>query len=321
MQLTGVGEPAGVDFALAAPPGSSGLAPVITINTSYPITGTITNTGTVPVSFNAPVLTGPNASQFSATEACGTLAVGANCPITLTASPTQLGPISATLTLTDSTGAVQRSLSLGTSGYPAPIVISPNTLNFAATQVGSVSTLTATITAYNSAGVTITAPSSAFHLNPSSCPQTPCQVSVTFAPTAANMFFDNLVVSDAVYGPVNNLLLSGTGITGTPAVNLSTGALTFPLRSVGTTSIAQTVTLTNSGTGSVSLSPALALMGASPVDFVLTNNCGSPLVAGASCTFTVSFSPTVTGTRTASVQIVSNASSSPDFVQLSGMAQ
>jgi hypothetical protein len=35
----------------------------------------------------------------------------------------------------------------------------------------------------------------------------------------------------------------------------------------------------------------------------------------------VSFAPTAAGTRTAAIQIVSNASTSPDLIQLTGTAQ
>jgi hypothetical protein len=91
---------------------------------------------------------------------------------------------------------------------------------------------------------------------------------------------------------------------------------------VGTTSIAQTVTLTNNGTGTAALTGiGISLTGANTGDYVLTNSCGSSLATNASCTFTVSFAPMATGTRTASVQIVSSAGTSPDMVGLTGTAQ
>ena len=66
---------------------------------------------------------------------------------------------------------------------------------------------------------------------------------------------------------------------------------------------------------------SISLSGANPGDYVLTNGCGSSLSVNASCTLSISFSPTVSGTRTATIQIVSNAPTSPDLIQLTGTAQ
>ena len=49
-----------------------------------------------------------------------------------------------------------------------------------------------------------------------------------------------------------------------------------------------------------------------------TNSCGSSLAAGANCTFTISFDPTASGARSAVLQIMTNAASSPDKIQLMG---
>jgi hypothetical protein len=63
----------------------------------------------------------------------------------------------------------------------------------------------------------------------------------------------------------------------------------------------------------------LALGGADPGDFSETNNCGTTLVAGAECGIFVTFLPTATGTRSATLTATDNASDSPQTVTLSGM--
>ena len=81
-------------------------------------------------------------------------------------------------------------------------------------------------------------------------------------------------------------------------------------QAVGTTSAAQTVTLTNS------LSTALTInnifgSGTNLADFGQSNDCGSSVPAGDSCTINITFTPSATGTRTASLNISDSAANSP----------
>jgi hypothetical protein len=83
------------------------------------------------------------------------------------------------------------------------------------------------------------------------------------------------------------------------------------------TSTAQTVTLTNTGTTTLSIT-GFAVTGANSSDFVQNNNCGSSVAAGANCTIVVLFTPSAIGARTAALSISDNASGSPQTVSLSG---
>jgi hypothetical protein len=98
-----------------------------------------------------------------------------------------------------------------------------------------------------------------------------------------------------------------------PVVQWSSPSLTFVEQHIGSTSAAQSVTLSNTGntalTGIV-ISPTLS-------EFGLVNGCGSSLLAGASCSLNVSFSPTSVGTRLGALNLTSNATSNPG-VLLSG---
>ncbi|MGA3323441.1 MAG: choice-of-anchor D domain-containing protein [Terriglobia bacterium] len=83
-----------------------------------------------------------------------------------------------------------------------------------------------------------------------------------------------------------------------PGVSLKTSSLTFSGQSVGTSSLAQTVTLTNPGDST------LTLTGITTSDnFRQTNNCGGSVAAGASCTINVSFSPTAADSLTGALTI------------------
>ncbi|WP_328916154.1 MULTISPECIES: carbohydrate-binding protein [unclassified Streptomyces] len=113
---------------------------------------------------------------------------------------------------------------------------------------------------------------------------------------------------------LNHLTFTAAG-TGTPAAALaaSPASLTFAARTVNTTSPAQSVTVTNSGTAAASVTSLVA-----GGDFAQTNTCGTSIAAGATCTIAVTFTPTAAGTRTGSVTVTSNASNSPTTVALSG---
>lgn len=103
---------------------------------------------------------------------------------------------------------------------------------------------------------------------------------------------------------------AGTG----PAVTLSPTSLTFANTLVGNTSAGKAVTMTNSGTGVLSISSIVATG-----DFAISSStCGSSLGIGAKCKFKVTFTPTQLGTRTGAVTITDNAPTSPQTVSLTG---
>ena len=97
--------------------------------------------------------------------------------------------------------------------------------------------------------------------------------------------------------------------TSNPSVILGPNGLFFGNYAIGVTSPTQTVTLTNKQ------SVALNITGvASNGDFSQTNTCGTGVVAQGSCTFTVSFTPTVAGIRTGQILISDDAAGSPQQV-------
>ncbi|PYU91727.1 MAG: hypothetical protein DMG25_13865, partial [Acidobacteria bacterium] len=99
------------------------------------------------------------------------------------------------------------------------------------------------------------------------------------------------------------------------AVTLSPTSLTFPNQTVGTTSAAKVSTLTNSGSATLAIS-SIAISG----DYALggLGTCVTSLVTGSSCTISVTFKPTATGTRTGSVTITDSATGSPQKISLTG---
>ncbi len=101
--------------------------------------------------------------------------------------------------------------------------------------------------------------------------------------------------------------------TGGPIANLSVHAIDFGAVPVHTTSARQTVSVTNTGL------LALSNVGVSTTgDFAQISNCPVSLAVGASCSVTVSFTPSTVEPRSGSLRFTDNASDSPQSVALSG---
>src|SRR5574340_664813 len=62
----------------------------------------------------------------------------------------------------------------------------------------------------------------------------------------------------------------------------------------------------------------MGITGSNAGDFAQSNSCGSSLATNASCTINVTFTPTASGARTASISVTDNASGSPQTVSLTG---
>jgi hypothetical protein len=282
----------------------------------------VLNNGSTQVLPSGTSVTGADAGDFAVTNSCtGNFFPASTCFLSVVFTPSQAGLRTATLTITDSISGLSETATLQAT---ANLTVTPPTLTFGNTAVGATSAAqTATISASNGDPITFQALTGSgyvpgdFLLVPGTCAtQTPCQVSVTFHPSATGQRSAAYQVNDTVTGELSYLSLSGTG--GVATVSLSTSSLTFAARNEGTTSIPQAVTLTNNGDANLTVSGTM-FIGANAGDFSLQGNtCGSSLAPGGNCTISVSFSPAASGARSAILQIVSNAASSPDSVQLSG---
>jgi hypothetical protein len=135
----------------------------------------------------------------------------------------------------------------------------------------------------------------------------------------ANKFQVPTVANGKVFVATQNELDVFAAVGTPPAVSVALGdpCYTYAKQQVGTSSPAQTQTITNTGTSPLTLS--IAVGGLDPGDFTQTNNCPSSLSAGQSCTVQITFTPTATGARVASLLITDNAPTSPQNSQLMGV--
>jgi hypothetical protein len=122
-----------------------------------------------------------------------------------------------------------------------------------------------------------------------------CTISVKFKPTSTGVKSAELKVDQ------NQVVaLTGSGVP--PPFTLSPTSLSFPTQSVGTTSVAQPVNVTNVGVGVLPIS-SITLSGPSPSQFLTTTTCSSSLALGANCTISVQFRPTSTGVKKAKLNV------------------
>ena len=110
---------------------------------------------------------------------------------------------------------------------------------------------------------------------------------------------------------------SGLSILLSSTLELSTSTVSFGSVLIGSTAPAMTVTLTNVGSTPISLGN-LTLTGANPADFPLTTTCGSSLAANATCTASLTFTPTLAGYESATLTIPNNTLGLSQFVTVQG---
>ena len=148
-------------------------------------------------------------------------------------------------------------------------------------------------------------------------PNATCTISIVFSPTAVGARQASLAAADNAPGSPQSIPLTGIGASALPAVTLSPGSLTFPTTTQGSTSPAQTVTITNSGAATLHISSVLP-GGSNPGDFQVTSACSGAYPVAATCNITVTFTPLGAGQRTANITISDDAPGSPQSVQLTG---
>lgn len=126
--------------------------------------------------------------------------------------------------------------------------------------------------------------------------------SIFFQPTAAQAYDCNfqMTLQDST---VVNVPLTATGLTSTATVSISPTSLTFANQKLGSTSAAQTFTITNTGTSSITLNTITI----SPPDFT-TNAVTLPYTInkGANLAVSVSYSPSKVTSETGAVDLTFN---------------
>ncbi len=277
--------------------------------TSAPQNVTVTNTGNKNLTISAVSFTGTNAAEFSQTNTCSAPVVaGKTCTVSVSFAPAASGTRTASLSLTDNAPDSPELLAVSgvgvSSGSPS-VTLSATSLTFPTTLVKNNSApLSVTLTNSGTGTLDITSVAiSGQFTQTNTCPPTvsaggTCTITVTFQPTQNGSLTGTVTITDNAPDTPQTVSLTGTGTY----VELVPTSLTFGNQKVGTSSPPQTVTLTNTDTIALAIK-SVSIVGTNSTDFSQTSNCGSNVVRGASCTFTVIFTPTATGVRGASLSI------------------
>jgi hypothetical protein len=191
--------------------------------TSAPGSVTVTNTGDQPLKITGMTRGGAGGSRVTATRGCGTdlIAPGDTCVVSVTFSPTAVGTLTPTLTLSGNFGSAVIDLS-GTGIAAAPeLSITPGSLDFGSvrrnttsapqtftvTNTGTASLKVNGVTRGGTGGSRITVTNDCLAII---APGGSCTLSVTFSPTALGTLTPTLSITSN--GGSAILGLSGTGV-------------------------------------------------------------------------------------------------------------
>ncbi len=278
---------------------------------------------TLTVANNQPValeISGINASgDFAQTNNCPTtLAANASCTISATFTPSAPGTRVGLVTVTDGApGSPQTATLSGIGNGPAVslsasswafgnfgVGTSSSAKAFVVTNTGTTPLTVSSVTGSGNFAETDNCTSSAIPVGST------CTINATFGPTVVGGLTGVVTITDNAPGSPHLITLAGSGAPQVQTVPLN---LTFGTVTVGSSSAAKAVTITNfSGT---TLSLNFAVSGNYAIS---STTCASSLASRTKCVINVTFSPGYNGFIRGGVSITTNANPSVSTVGLSG---
>ena len=283
---------------------------------------TLSNLQLVPLHFTSITVPAPYSIVSGAGACAVATAVPANgsCTITVTLKPTANGVVSASaISIVHDVATSPDSFTLTGTGV-TPITISPSPVAFG--QVITLAPYTQTVTVtknmatqqnFTGGGLTdagYSVPSVTNTCNHPLAAGASCSFVVNLTAPTRGSYPGTISFVDNAPGSPQLLTLSATAV---PAVVVSPTSLTFPAQLQGTTSAAQSITLTNNQPIQLLITSEVN-GGANPTDFGIGGSgptAPSTVPALGSCTITVTFAPITTGTRTATLTVSDDAPTSP----------
>ena len=183
---------------------------------------TATNSGSTNLSFTSLVASGNFSASPSGHQPCsGSLLPGASCTFLVNFSPTSIGAISGSVTISDSASNSPQILNLLGTSVP-PLSLSPSSLSFGPQTVGTTSpSQIVTLTSFENATITFSAIEASGAYVITTAPTNPCgsslpalgqcNIGVAFAPNVTGAIQGTVTIIDnALFSP-QIVTLSGTG--------------------------------------------------------------------------------------------------------------
>ncbi len=293
----------------------------------------VSNTGNSALTLSAITATPNFSTQTTGAGACSastSIAQGDTCLAAVQFAPLASGALTGALSIQTSPGAPgpgQVQVALSGTGVAVPaanfsvanLTFSNQNLNTSSPAQSVSLTNTGTgpllLNSISLAGVNSPDFAQSSSCSSSLLPGSACTISILFAPSAIGSRSAVLSLNDNAPGAPHTLAITGTAIA-VPVMSVSAPSPAFPDQTFGTTSASQSVTVSNTGAAPLPLS-SITLAGPNPSSFPMTNNCGSALNPGTSCTIQLLFTPPQLGSYSATVTIASSQVPS-QTVNLSG---
>jgi 6-phosphogluconolactonase (cycloisomerase 2 family) len=304
--------PTGLTFSNQVVGSSSGIQEITLTNTDEVHALTIT---TIVAS-----------GDFTQTNTCGSsVAAGKACTISVQFAPASVGAIDGSISVFDNAPASPQLVGLSGTGL-AQETVSPSSLNFGTVTIGKTSAIK-TIKLTNNTASSIAISSIAASGDFSAVPATSggcgsslganasCTEDVFFTPTELGTVDGSVIFADASSQQYVTLTAKGSGTADSP-ITLTPSTLAFGNQTIDSTSVAQSVTIKNTGASSLGLT--FAASGSYIKSNPASGACGSSLAGGASCTINVQFSPAVLGAIDGGVSVSYSGSNSPQVAGLTG---
>jgi len=288
-------------------PGAQDFGQIVDGQTSATKILSVANVGGQTLGISGITVTGANAGDFAESSTCGaTLAVNANCSISILFTPSLAGAEQATLQVSDNAPGSPQAAALTGTGVAArgSVTLAPASVNFGSIAQGTTTSQNVTVT--NSGSSVLHISGAAFSgSNPgdfseaNTCVgnavavQGNCTITVSFAPQTQGQRTASLVITDDGAGSPQTLALSGSGAA---AFQLSAvaGATSMTVTAGQTAQYALQVAPGPGFNGSVAVScsgaPAAATCSVTPASL--------PLTGGVAAGFQVSVVTTASGTVT-----------------------
>lgn len=277
--------------------------------TSAAQTFTVTNTSLISLTITSVSITG----DFTETTTCGTtLAAGATCTVSVIFAPTAAGARSGILTVANSSTANGTlTATLSGTGLPTTATLTPASVAYGNIVLGLSSSAQSFVWTNTSAialTVSSVVASGDYVVASNACgvvaAGASCAIGVLFRPTALGARAGTLTVTSTA--SANGSLTATLTGRGVADVEASPSSLAFGNVDIGFSSTAQTLTLTNYTTASIAIT-SIAIAG----DYAETTTCGSSIAGLGTCTITIVFTPTATGTRIGTLTVNTNDTKYP----------
>ncbi len=291
----------------------------VAVGSTTTLSASLTNVGTAAVNISQATISGTGFTVVGASPS-GSVAVGQSVTVTIQFAPQSTGAASGTFSVTSDASNSPASVSLTGTGMQPGLTVAPLSLSFGSVNVGGSASQNLTVTNSSSAIITIsgaTATGAGITVN-GVFPQTlnagaSTTLEVQFAPAVSGKASGSVAIANTAPGSPTIVAVSGTATQAEIAVTPS--SVSFGNVATGNTN-SQPIKISNGGNATLTISQITMTGGGNGFSTILS----TPLAIqpNQSASFNATFTPTSTGSVSASIFLVSNAPNSPLTINLTG---